>query len=624
VVTDGPRWRAALLPAAALLALTAGGIAWMRGAATTADAIWGAGLVLTGAPVVWRTLRGMLRGEFAADVVAMLAIVAAVALGEPFAGLVVVLMQTGGEALERYAEGRASDAVRALEAAAPRQAHRRLADGRVEDVPVDALAVGDLLLVRPGELIPVDAEVADGRSDVDVSRLTGEPVPVRAVAGVPLPQGGVNGNAPLLVRATAVAAASQYARIVELVRTAQASKAPIQRLADRIAVWFTPLTLAVCAVAWIASGDAGRLLAVLVVATPCPLILAAPVAIVGGVNRAARRQVIVRNGGALEALSRVRVVAFDKTGTLTVGTPRVAQVLVTPPFGEDEVLRVAGAVEQGASHLLARTLVQAARERVGVLPDATDVEEIPGAGVTGVVGGRRVTVGAPAFVRERGEATDAALAALDGMRPGLRAAVAIDGTLAAIVRWDDQVRDGVAGVMLRLRTLGVRRVLLLSGDHATNAVAVARAVGIGEALGDLKPEDKVREVERLVAQGEAVLMVGDGTNDAPALAAATVGIALAGSGGGITTEAADAVILVDDVTRVADAIAIGQRTLAITKQSIGVGLGLSIVAMLFAAAGHIPPVVGALLQEAIDVAVIVNALRAAGPGFGDAHAAARA
>ncbi len=613
--------RAILAPAAAVVALGLGALWWVRGDVRAAELIWLAGLMVTGLPIAWRTFRGMLRGEFAADVVAMLAILAAIGLREPFAGLIVVLMQTGGEALERWAEGKASQAVRDLEAAAPRIAHRRVGDA-IEDVPVDALSPGDRLLLRPGELVPCDATVVDGRSDVDVSRLTGEPVPARAVAGVALPQGAVNGAAPLELVATAKASASQYARIVQLVRSAQSSKAPIQRTADRVAVWFTPLTLAVCVVAWLVSGDAARVLAVLVVATPCPLILAVPVAIIGGVNRAARRQVIVRHGGALETLAAVRVIAFDKTGTLTVGRPRVRAVHTVPGVAAPDVLRLAGAVELGSSHLLARTLVDAAREQVGVLPAATDVLETAGHGVEGVVAGRRVVVGAPSFLIERGVATADGIRALVGEAPGLRAAVAVDGALVAMVEYADEMRRGVPAVMARLRALGVRRVVLLSGDHSANATAMAEQVGIGEALGDLKPEDKVREVRAMVAKGERVLMVGDGTNDAPALAAASVGIALAGSSGGIATEAADAVILVDDVSRVADAIAIGQRTMRIAKQSVGWGLGLSGVAMLVAAAGGLEPAIGALVQEGIDVAVILNAVRAAGAGWGNRAATA--
>ncbi|HET6763135.1 MAG TPA: HAD-IC family P-type ATPase, partial [Longimicrobiaceae bacterium] len=376
-----------------MLFIAAGGILRLAAPASGYGAwTWGAGLVLTGVPVVWRTVRGMLRGHFASDVVAMLAVAAAMALRQPLAGLVIVLMQTGGEALEAYARGRASDAVRELEEAAPRHARVVRGDAVVE-VDADDVLAGDLLLVRPGELIPCDGVVEQGHSQVDASRLTGEPVPVGAGPGTEVMSGSVNGHSPLRIRASAPAREGRYARIVQLVRAAQESKAPIQRLADRYAVWFTPVTVVVCAVAWGLSGDPLRALAVLVVATPCPLILATPVAIIGGINRAARRQVIVRQGGALEQLAQVTVAVFDKTGTLTVGLPSVQGVTPAPGVDAGHALCLAAAVEQGSGHLLARTLVQAAERTGAPIPTAEHVVESAGRGVRGRVGGHDVAVG---------------------------------------------------------------------------------------------------------------------------------------------------------------------------------------------------------------------------------------
>jgi len=598
------------LPASSLLFLLVGLLARVVPAMTAwSERIWLAGLVVTGTPVVLHTLRGMLRGRFAADIVAMLAILTALILGEPLPGLVVVLMQTGGEALERYAEGQASAAVRALEAQAPRIAHR-IVGGNIQDVPVDRVAVGDTLLVRPGEMIPCDAVVVKGRSHVDASRLTGEPVPISAAPGVPLMSGSINGEEPITVRATAISRESQYARIVELVRSAQASKSPLQRLADRYAVWFTPLTLAVASLAYLLSGDVIRVLAVLVVATPCPLILATPVAIIGGINQAARRQIIVRHGTALEQLGKTRVAVFDKTGTLTIGMPQVSRVVPAPGFTVQEILALTGAVEQESSHLLARTLVDAA-ERAGVrFAPALHVKETPGRGVRGVVDGRQVAIGSRPYIVEDVGANAAALSALDQQTAGLRAYVAIDGRVAGVVEYADQLRPNLTAFFQEMDRLGFERTILLSGDHESNVEAVARSLGITEAHGELLPQDKVRVVKELVADGEKVLMVGDGINDAPALSSATVGVALAGHGGGILAEAADVVILVDELSRVADAVHISRRALRIALQSIWIGLGLSGGAMIFAALGFIPPTVGAFLQEGIDVGVILNALRA--------------
>jgi heavy metal translocating P-type ATPase len=579
----------------------------------SAHTMWTGGLWIIGLPLLFRTTLGVFRGRFAADVVAALAILTAIVLDQPFAGLVIVLMQTGGEALEHFAERRASAAVRALEAEAPRRANRLVGD-QVVDVEAEAIVVGERILARPGEMVPCDGVVVSGLAQVDVARLTGEPLPLRAAPGTELRSGSIILDGPLVIRVTAVAGASLYARIVELVRTAQASKAPLQRAADRYAVWFTPLTLLVAAAAWLVSRDPLRVLAVLVVATPCPLILATPVAIIGGMNRAARRQIIIRHGGALEALASVDTAVFDKTGTLTAGQPAVAAVHSVPPFSELELLRFAASVEQGSGHLLARTLVDAALARGIHLGTATEVTEAAGRGVWGMVDGRRVTVGAFSLVKERDPGATAVLSGLHDGGAALRAYVAIDGAAAGSVTYADRIRPDAVEVVAELRRLGLRHIVLLSGDHADNVAQVARAVNIQDIAADLLPEDKVSHVRRLAKASRRVLMVGDGTNDAPALSSAAVGVALAAHGGGIAAEAADVVLLVDSLGRVPEAVHIGRRTMRIARQSIVAGLGLSGVAMLVAAAGYLAPTPGALLQEAIDVAVIFNALRASRAG----------
>jgi heavy metal translocating P-type ATPase len=579
--------------------------------AAWADIPWWAGLLGLGIPMAARTVAGMLRGRFAADVVAALSVLTAIALEQPLAGLVIVLMQTGGEALDRYAEGRASEAVRALEADAPRIAHRR-AGAEWEDLEVERIAVGDELLVRPGEMVPCDGVVVEGRSGVDASRLTGEPLPVPAAPEVRLPSGALNLDAPLVVRATRVAAESQYATIVRLVRSAQASKAPLQREADRWAVWFTPVTLVVCLVAWLLSHDPLRVLAVLVVATPCPLILAAPVAVIGGIDRGARLGLIFRHGTALEQIGRTSVAILDKTGTLTIGRPALSQFATVDDEDRVDLLTTIAAIEQGAGHHLARSVVAAALATGRPLPPAEGVSESPGRGVVGRVGGREVVVGSLAWIAERAPAAAEAFRS-GAPNGGLHAYAAVDGRAVGVLHFADEIRPEARRTVAELRDLGLRRILLLSGDHTEHAEDVARTLGLSEVRGELLPADKLAAVRELQAGGERVLMVGDGTNDAPALAAADAGVALAAHGGGVSAEAAGLVLLQDDLSHLPLAIQLSRRTLRVARQSIGVGLGLSATGMLLAAAGLLAPVGGALVQEVIDVAVILWALRAAAP-----------
>lgn len=575
-----------------------------------AEAIWLLGLLVAGFPVVWRSLIAVRQGKFATDFVASLSIVTAAILGEPLAGLVIVLMQTGGESLEKYAERRASTALHELEKAAPRIAHLLSATRGLVDVPVDEVEVGDSFLVRPGELIPCDGVVQSGVSEIDVSQLTGEPIPVIAQMGTPVMSGSLNMHGLLGIRAMARAAESQYLRIVELVRVAQASKAPLQRLADRYAVWFTPATLAACAVTFAVTGSWLTVLSVLVVATPCPLILATPIAIIGGINRAARRMIIVRHGGALERLSEATIAVFDKTGTLTIGQPRVGAVVPLSGFTPREIMTYAGAVERGSSHLLARVVVEEAEKKYGPLPDATQHRESPGEGLEGVVNGVGVVIGSRSFVAKHVTTSLDAFSDAELGAAGLRAYVLISGRPAGIIEYADAVRPELTESLATLGRLGLSRTVLLSGDSVANARTIGAIAGIDEIHGELLPADKAAMVSRFKARGEVVMMVGDGTNDAPALSAADVGIALAGHGGGVTSESADAVILIDDLRRVGEAVEISRRTMRIARQSIAAGLVMSGIAMVFAANGQIPPTEGALLQEVIDVAVILNALRA--------------
>lgn len=607
-------------PLAVLAVIAAGALVTLAPSiASSRHWIWMAGLVATSAPLLWTTIRGMFRGHFAADLVASLAVIASLLLAQPLVGLVIVLMQSGGEALELLAEGRATDALRALQEAAPRTLHRMVGDS-VQDVGVDAVDQGDTILVRPGEMIPCDGEVMKGSSHLDTSSLTGEPIPEKVTAGSQVMSGSINQESPLVIQVLAVAGESQYARIVALVREAQASKAPLQRIADKYAVLFTPLTLIVCAISYAVSGEWSRVLAVLAIATPCPLILATPVAILGGMNQSARRQILMRNGGALEALGSTTAVLFDKTGTITIGHPRVSRVIAVDSVSEEELLRLASAVEQGSGHLLARTLVSEAESRGQTGAHATSVVESPGRGVEGDVEGFRVAVGARSFIAERHPEARPLIEKVDMADDGnaaLRAYVAIDGALAGLIEYADMIRPGMTDLVRNLRGAGVRHVILLSGDREENARAVAQEVGIDEWRGDMLPQDKVEAVKKLIHDGESVVMMGDGTNDAPALSTATVGIALASHGRGIATEAADVILLADDPSRLMDGIAISRRTMRIARQSIWVGLGISAIGMIFAAVGMIPPIAGAAIQEVVDLAVIANALRASrGSAYG--------
>ena len=449
--------------------------------------LWTLALLGAGFPVVWRTLQAARHGNYATDLVASLSIVTAAIIGQPLAGLVIVLMQTGGEALERFAERRASAAVRELEKAAPRIAHLITGTRGLVDVPVGELKVGDVFLVRPGEMVPCDGTVLSGISEIDASQLTGEAIPVPAREGTPLMSGSLNAHGVLSVRASALAAESQYSKIVELVREAQASKSPLQRLADRYAVWFTPATLMVCVGTFALTRSWSNVLSVLVVATPCPLILATPVALIGGINRAARRKIIVRHGAAIEMLSDATLAVFDKTGTLTVGKPSVRNIIALPGFTEREVLGKAAAVEQGSSHLLARVIVEEAERRHVHLQPATQHRESPGEGLTGVVRNIDVVIGSRAFVARHATTRLDVFDTAADTEAGLRAYVLLSGKPAGIIEYADTLRPELKAFLARLGELGLSRTVLLSGDRAANARAVGIEAGIKVAILDCPP-----------------------------------------------------------------------------------------------------------------------------------------
>lgn len=557
-------------------------------------------------------LRNLLAGRMGIDVLAIMAIIATVSVGEYWASLVIVLMLSGGEALEEYAAGRARRELSALLDRAPRDAHRLHGeDGQVEDIPVAEVVIGDRLLVRPSEVVPVDAVLVSASGSFDESSLTGESLPVERSRGDAVLSGSLNSEVAVIIEATAAATDSQYQRIVALVEEAAGSRAPLVRLADRFAVPFTFVSLLIAGIAWWVSGDAVRFAEVLVVATPCPLLIAAPVAFMGGMSRASRHGIIVKGGGTLEQLSRARTVAFDKTGTLTHGDPTVVAVQPAASFDEDELFTLVASAEQYSSHVLATAIVEAAHER-GLTPrEATAAREEATNGVVATIDSREVVVGKLAFV-----ASFAPEARATPIASGeLAVYVAVDGRFGGTILLSDRVRENARPTIDRLLSLGVERILMLTGD----ADATARHVGGGLEIGDIQagllPEDKVRIVQSI--KERPVIMVGDGVNDAPVLAVADVGIAMGARGATAASESADVIITVDDVSKTATAMAIAQRTMQVALQSIWLGIALSVGLMLFAAFGFLPAILGAALQEVVDLATIVNASRALGNARSD-------
>jgi heavy metal translocating P-type ATPase len=550
-------------------------------------------------------VRSMLRGHFGIDVLAVTAIIATVLVGEFWASLIIVLMFTGGEALEDYAQGRAKRELSALLERNPLVAHREL-DGTSVDVPVGEVLVGDILVVKPGELVPVDGELLSDHVVLDESSLTGESLPVERAAGDQVVSGAVNGPVAARIRVTAVASDSQYQRIVALVAEASESRAPFVRMADRYAVPFTIGAYLLAVAGWVASGDPARFAEVLVVATPCPLIIAAPVAFIAGMSRAARHGIIVKNGGTLEKLSRVRTVAFDKTGTLTHGRPALVAVRAEAGVAELDLVAWAASAEQYSAHTLAQSIVAGARERGAQLTTAEAVQEMTAAGLEASVDGHRVVVGKLRFVSEQ----------VSGAHPApieageLAVYVGVDGVFAGALVLRDEQRDDAAQTLRELARLGVRHTLMLTGDARATAEHVATTLGLTEVFAECLPLDKVRAVEAVTDR--PVMMVGDGVNDAPVLAAADVGVAMGARGATAASESADVVIMKDDLARVARAIEIGQQTIRIASQSIWIGIVLSVGLMIAAVFGLIPAVVGAGFQEVIDVLTIANALRALG------------
>ena len=605
------RWA---LVAIAIIGLSAGIAFHLAGRQDYAHLCWTLSTVPVLAGLAVSIVTDFLNGRFGVDAIALVSMSAALALGQPLAGVVVALMYSGGNVLEDVAVARAEHDLRALVDRAPRDAHRCVAGG-VEEVPVGDVTIGDRLLVHAGEVVPVDGIVTSSAAVVDESALTGEPIPVTKSRSSAILSGSLNAGETFEMTVSAPAGESTYAGIVRLVTAAQTAKAPFVRLADRYALIFLPITLVLAFIAWLISGDLLRSLAVLVAATPCPLILAAPVAFIAGVAQAARRGILIKGGGALEALGRAHTVLFDKTGTLTVGGARLLSVEVAPGETAEEVLQLGASLEQASHHVIAGAIVAAANERRLKLGLPERVRESMGSGLQGMIDGRQVIAGSREMVIGSGRVPDWASRAIRraSWRSALIVFVAVEGRLIGALLLADELRADTPRAIRLLRDAGIARIVMVTGDRAAAAQAIGAALDLDSVLAERVPSDKVDAV-RSEQRFHPTIMVGDGINDAPALAAADVGIALGASGATASSEAADVVILADRLDRVGEAIIIAQRARRIAVESIVAGMALSTLAMLAGTFGWLLPVPAAIVQEVIDVAVILNALRALKPG----------
>lgn len=598
---------------AVLLGLVAGGTAFALDHERLANVFWIGATVPVVIVLAISIIRDLLARRMGVDAIALLAMAGAIALNQSLAAIVIAIMYTGGTVLEDYAVARAERNLKSLIERAPTIALRRNGDVS-EVVSISSIAIGNTIVVRAGEIVPVDGLITSPVAVLDESALTGEPIPVTRPRGESVRSGALNAGDTFEMTAIATAEDSTYTGIVRLVTAAQTAKAPFIRLADTYALWFLPIAILVSGLAWAISGEAIRALAVLVVATPCPLILAAPVAFIAGVSQAARRGIIIKGGAPLDALAQTHTVLFDKTGTLTVGGARLVAIETAPGESADKVLRLAASLEQASQHVVASAIVAAAMAKELALQMPSQVHEFAGAGLEGIVEGKCIRAGSHQLIFGSHKLDDWALRALRraSWRSALSVFISIDGRIAGALLLGDELRKETPRAVQSLRSAGIARIVMVTGDRADAAETIAAALDIDAVLSDRDPSDKVDAVA-MESRLHPTLMVGDGVNDAPALAAADVGVALGARGASASSESADVVIVVDRLDRVAEAVSIARRSRRIALQSIVIGMGLSGIAMVVAAVGWLEPVAGALTQEVIDVAVIINALRALRP-----------
>ena len=561
------------------------------------------GAVLVGGiPLIFDILRQIVKGEFGVDLLAAISIIVSLFLGEYLAGVLVVLMLSGGSALERYASAKASSALKSLANRAPRQANIRV-NGKINEIAVEDIKVGNEVVILPHTIVPVDGVVIEGHGSMDESFLTGEPYQISKAPGVGVISGAVNADSMLVIRATKQSAESRYAKILQVMEMAEQHRPRMRRLADKLGAYFTPIALIIAFLAWYLTGDSIRFLAVIIIATPCPLLIAVPITIISAISMAAERGIVVRNSVALEQLPLCKTAIFDKTGTLTYGRPSVARIIPSSEYDPDEILQFAASLEKFSKHPLASAVIGYAKDRgVGDL-EVSELSELPGQGLIGVVSGRRVQI-----THRRALTDDHITMQLPKAEPGMECIVLVDDDYGATIQFRDAPRqEGGVFIQHLSPNHGFNKVMLVSGDRESEVSYLAHLMGIKISLFSQTPEQKLELVRKETLQAKTVFM-GDGINDAPAIAAATVGLAF-GDPTDVTAEAADVVIMANSLEKVDELIHISQNMRQIALQSALGGMSLCFIGMMFAALGYVPPVLGALIQEVIDVIAIMNALR---------------